>query len=78
MEQNVVIAIVSASSAVVVSIVALIVNVVWMGRAFSQLDSRFGDFGKRMDRIEAKLGAIESTLASYVLDVATIKARLGL
>ncbi len=78
MDQNIVVAIISASSAVIVSVVALIVNVVWMGRAFSQLDNRFGDFSKRMDRMETKLGTIENTLANYVLDVATIKARLGL
>ena len=50
MESNIVVAIVSASGAVIVSIAALVVNVVWMGRSFNQLDKRLstmeGDLNK--------------------------------
>jgi hypothetical protein len=40
---------------------------------------RFEDaIGKRLDRIDARLDHIKSTLAGYVIGVAMIKGKLGL
>jgi hypothetical protein len=74
MGDNITIAIIGASASVItafvtggVAVVALILN-----------NKRFDDFSKRLDKIEAKLEHIEGTLAGYVVDVATMKGKLGL
>lgn len=68
MTDNVSIAIISASSAAVVSIAALIINVVWMGRTFEQLD-------KRLDKVETLLALIQADLRMFYKDIAQLKAR---
>ena len=89
MTDQIVTAIVSGSAAVIVGVAALVVNAVWMGRAFAGLGTRIDDLNKglsarmddmnrRVDRVDKRLETIETTLASYVLDVAMIKGRLGL
>ncbi len=70
MEPNIVIAIVSASSAVIVSIVALVVNVVWMGRSFNQLD-------KRLSVIETDLKEFYKQLGRHDKDIALIRQHTG-
>jgi hypothetical protein len=88
-DTNIVVAIVSASWGVVVATAALVVNVMWMGKAFEMLSSRIDEsgarvdrfedaIGKRLDRIDARLDHIKSTLAGYVIGVAMIKGKLGL
>ncbi len=71
MSENITIAIVSASSAAAVGIAAVVVNVVWMGRTFSQLD-------KRLDKVEGTLEIIQFDLKRFYKDIAQLKARTGL
>ena len=71
MDSNITVAIVSASSAVLVSVVALIVNVVWMGRSFTQLD-------KRLSVIETDLREFYKILGGHTTDVQRLKDKTGL
>ena len=68
MDTNIVVAIVSASSAVIVAIAALLANVVWMGRTFAQLDKR----------IDERFSALEKIFTEKLLRVEqVIDARLS-
>jgi hypothetical protein len=71
MSEDITVAIISASSAVTVAIVALVVNVIWMGRAFAQQ-------GKRLNGVETRLANIESHIVSFATDIARLKERAGI
>jgi hypothetical protein len=71
MESNITVAIVSASSAVIVSVVALVANVVWMGRSFTQLD-------KRLSLIETDLREFYKILNRHDKDIALLRQHTGL
>jgi tetrahydromethanopterin S-methyltransferase subunit G len=67
MDNTLATAIVSASSAVIVSVTALILN-----------NKRFDDMAKRLDRIETTLSLIQGDLKEFYKDIAKIKAHIGL
>jgi hypothetical protein len=71
MDANIVVAIVSASSAVVVGIAALVVNAVWMGRAFELVN-------KRIDRLDTGMDKINTTLEMLTGSLHDLDKRLSL
>ncbi len=71
MNDNITVAIVSASSAVIVSIVALVINVVWMGRSFHQLD-------KRLSVMETDLREFYKLTGTHTTDIQRLKDKSGL
>lgn len=71
MNENITVAIISASAAVAVSIVALLVNVIWIGRTFDQL-------GKNVDRLEKSIATrFEVMESSMTIRFEGVERRLG-
>ncbi|MGI8745207.1 MAG: hypothetical protein ACR2NN_22070 [Bryobacteraceae bacterium] len=67
MDANLTTAIVSASATALVAITAILAN-----------NKRLDDTNTRLARVENKLDTIEHMLASYAVDVARIKEKLGI
>ena len=67
MDPNLVTAIVSACATALVAVVAILNN-----------NKRLDDTNSRLGRLETKLDTIEQMLASYAVDVARIKEKLGI
>jgi hypothetical protein len=67
MDANLTTAIVSACATAIVAIVAIVNN-----------NKRLDDTNARLGRVETKLDTIEQMLASYAVDVARIKEKLGI
>ena len=74
-DQSIVVAIVSASGAVIVGVAGLVINVVWMGRTFEQLEKRLSE---RLTRVENTLEIVQADLRVFYQDLARIKAKVGL
>lgn len=67
MDPNVTTAIVSACATALVAIVAIVNN-----------NKRLDDTNSRLARLESKLDTIEQMLASYAVDMARVKEKLGI
>ncbi len=67
MSDNIAVALISASSAVIVSVTALVLN-----------NKRFNDMSKRLDRIEHTLELIQADLKEFYRDITRLKERAGL
>ena len=70
-DTNIAVAIISASSAAIVAIAALVVNVVWMGRTFEQIV-------KRLDAIKSRLANVENHIIALAERVARVEERVGI
>jgi hypothetical protein len=66
-DPNLVTAVVSACATALVAVVAILNN-----------NKRLEDTNSRLGRLETKLDSIEQMLASYAVDVARIKEKLGI
>jgi septal ring factor EnvC (AmiA/AmiB activator) len=74
MDSNLTTAIVSACATALVAIVAIVNN----NKRLDDVHKRLDDTNTRLGRVETKLDTIEHMLASYALDVARIKEKLGI
>lgn len=88
MDNNVLVALISASSSGLVAITALVLNY----RGFSSIDARFGSLDsrfaaidnrfasieRRLDAMQADMKDLNKTMTALEIDVALVKDKIGL
>ena len=74
MDPNLTTAIVSACATALVAVVAIVNN----NKRLDDVHKRLDDTNSRLGRLESKLDNIEQMLATYAIDVARIKEKLGI
>jgi hypothetical protein len=82
MSDNVAVAIVSASGAVIAGVAGLVANVVWIGRSFDLLKE---SMNQRLSEVERRLGVIEAGIKEFFkirgehfTDIRRLKDKAGL
>jgi hypothetical protein len=74
MDNNVLIALIGASSSGPVAITALVINY----RGFASIDSRFASIERRLDMMQVDMKDLNKTMTALEVDVALVKDKVGL
>ena len=78
MSDNILTAIITASSTTLVAITAIAINTYWVGKRFDDMNRRFDDMSRRIDKIEATLEIIQGDLKQFYRDIILLKQKTGL
>ena len=74
MDNNVLVALITASSSGLVAITALLLNY----RGFVSIDGRFASVERRLDSLQADMKDLNKAMTALEIDVALVKDKIGL
>ena len=74
MDNNVLIALIGASSSCLVAITALVLNY----RGFTSIDGRFASIERRLDMMQTDMKDLNKTMTALEINVALLKGKVGL
>ena len=78
MDNNVIIALIGASSSGLVAITALVLNYRGFASIEATMNSRFASIERRLDMMQSDMKELNKTMTALEVDVALVKDKVGL